>query len=132
MIDNFGRIRERFVDVADGLDAEAAHRRPGGTGNSIVWLLWHTARVQDDHVAGLTGGEQAWHDGWADRFGFPFDRHDIGYGHTSDEVDAVRVERLAGPGGLPRGGAPADARVPRTASTPTSSTGSSTATGTRP
>ena len=94
LIDIFGRIRDRYVDVADDLDPEVAHSRPGGSGNSVAWLLWHTARVQDDHVAGVSGGEQAWHDGWSDRFGFPFDRNDIGYGHSSDEVDAVRVERV--------------------------------------
>ena len=94
LIDIFGRIRERFVDVAGDLDLEVGHHRPGGTGNSIVWLLWHTARVQDDHVAGVGGGQQAWHDGWSDRFGFPLDRHDIGYGHSSDDVDTVRVARV--------------------------------------
>ena len=94
LVDQFGRIRELFTDLPDDLDLEVAHRRPGGTGNPIVWLLWHTARVQDDHVAGLSGGKQAWHDGWAGRFDYPFDRGDIGYGHSSDDVEAVRVEDL--------------------------------------
>ncbi|MET0839877.1 MAG: DUF664 domain-containing protein [Marmoricola sp.] len=94
LVDTFGRLREGYVGVPDGLDAEKAHWRPGGTGNSITWLLWHIARVQDDHIAGLAAGTQSWHDGWAERFGFPFEPGDIGYGHTSDEVDAVRVERL--------------------------------------
>jgi len=94
LIDTFGRIRELYVDLPDGLDVDTAHHRPGGSGNPIVWLLWHTARVQDDHVAGLAGTGQAWHDGWAERFDFPFDRDDIGYGHSSGDVDAVRVDRL--------------------------------------
>jgi uncharacterized damage-inducible protein DinB len=94
LVDQFERIRELYGDLPEGLDLEVAHHRPGGTGNSIAWLLWHTARVQDDHVAGLTGGRQAWEDSWADRFGLPFDRRDIGYGHSSDDVDAVRIERL--------------------------------------
>ncbi len=94
LIDQFERIRELYVDLPDGLDVEAAHHRPGGTGNPIAWLLWHTARVQDDHVAGLSGGRQAWEDGWADRFDLPFDRRDIGYGHSTDDVDALRIERL--------------------------------------
>ena len=92
LVDTFGRIRQLYVDLADDLDPDVAHRRPGGTGNPIVWLLWHIARVQDDHVAGVSGGDQAWPDGWADRFGFPFDAHDIGYGHSADDVDAVRVD----------------------------------------
>ena len=94
LTDAFGRIHALYADIAADLPPEAAQQRPEGTGNSIVWLLWHTARVQDDHVAGLSGGTQAWHDGWAERFALPFDRNDIGYGHSSDEVDAVRVERL--------------------------------------
>ena len=94
LTDAFGRIRELYVDIAADLTPEAAQQRPEGEGNSIVWLLWHTARVQDDHVAGLSGGTQAWHDGWAERLGLSFDKNDIGYGHSSAEVDAVRVERL--------------------------------------
>ncbi len=94
LTDAFGRVRELYVDIAGDLDLERAHDRPDGTGNPIAWLLWHTARVQDDHVVGLSGGQQAWHDGWAERFGLPFDEGDIGYGHSSDEVDAVRIKRL--------------------------------------
>jgi DinB superfamily len=94
LADAFGRVRELYVGIAGDLDAESGHRRPGGTGNPIAWLLWHTARVQDDHVAGLSGTEQAWHAGWAERFGLPFDEDDIGYGHSSDEVDAVRIDRF--------------------------------------
>jgi hypothetical protein len=94
LTDSFGRIRELYVEIAGDLDPETAHRRPQGTGNPIAWLLWHTARVQDDHVSGLTGGTQAWHDGWADRFGLPFEPDDIGFGHSSDDVEAVRIERL--------------------------------------
>ncbi len=92
LVDQFGRIRALYADLPEGLDLDTAHHRLGGTGNSIAWLLWHTARVQDDHIAGVSGGEQAWDDGWRDSFGFPFDAHDIGYGHTSEQVDTVRVE----------------------------------------
>ena len=94
LIDIFGRARQLYVETAQELDLEAAHRRPDGAGNPVVWLLWHTARVQDDHVAGLSGGQQAWHVGWSERFGLPFEAGDIGYGHTSEDVDAVRVERM--------------------------------------
>ena len=95
LTDTFGRIRELYVDVATDLSPEAAHRRPDGVGNHVAWLLWHTARVQDDHVAGLAEGIQAWHDGWEHRFTLPFDSDDIGYGHTSEQVDAARIEDLA-------------------------------------
>jgi uncharacterized damage-inducible protein DinB len=86
----FGRITELYDDVADGLDADALAHRPGGTGNSIGWLLWHLARVQDDHVAALAGEPQVWEQ-WQERFGLPNGTDDIGYGHTSEQVDAVRI-----------------------------------------
>jgi uncharacterized damage-inducible protein DinB len=92
LTDAFDRIRELYVDIADDLAPDAAHHRPEGTGNSIAWLLWHTARVQDDHVAGLAGNRQAWHDGWVEAFALPLDVDDIGYGHTSEQVEAVRIE----------------------------------------
>jgi hypothetical protein len=94
LTDAFGRVRELYVDLADELDLEGAYYRPAGTGNPVAWLLWHTARVQDDHVAGLSGGEQAWHSEWAERLDLPFEEDDIGYGHSTDEVDALRIEQL--------------------------------------
>ncbi len=94
LVDSFDRVRELYVGTLDDLDRETAHRRLEGVGNPIVWLLWHTARVQDDHVAGLSGQPQAWNDGWSQRFALPFDEGDIGYGHSSAEVDAVRVDDL--------------------------------------
>ncbi len=59
-----------------------------------MWLLWHTARVQDDHVAALADVPQAWRD-WAPRLDLPLDLADFGYGHTDAQVDAVRVDDLA-------------------------------------
>jgi Protein of unknown function (DUF664) len=94
LTDTFDRIRELYVDIADDLTPDAVHQRPDGTGNSIAWLLWHAARVQDDHVAGLAGHRQAWHDGWVEAFALPLDVDDIGYGHTSEQVDVVRIEDL--------------------------------------
>jgi hypothetical protein len=94
LVDSFERVRELYVATADDLDLEVAHRRPSGTGNPIVWLLWHTARVQDDHVCGLSGADQAWRSGWSEKLGLPFDEDAIGYGQSSEEVDAVRVDRL--------------------------------------
>ena len=91
--DHFERIRELYADLAADLDSETAHVRPDGTGNPIAWLLWHTARVQDDHVAGLAGVDQAWQQ-WEGRFDLPFDRGDIGYGQSSADVDAVRIPDL--------------------------------------
>ena len=94
LVDAFGRIRETFEEVADGLDPAVLHHRPDGTGNPVGWLLWHLARVQDDHVAGIAGTPQVWEE-WQDRFGLPNGTDDIGYGHTGEQVAAVRIEDAA-------------------------------------
>ncbi len=91
LADAFDRIRQGVVRVTEGLDGAALAYRPDPGANSIAWLLWHLTRVQDDHVSEITRREQAWTaDGWADRLDLPFDAADTGYGHTSEQVDAVR------------------------------------------
>ncbi len=94
LVDAFGRIREVVHEVLDGLPAEHLDVRPDPQANSIAWLVWHLARVQDDHVADVAGRPQAWtEDGWAERFGLELPVVDIGYGHSSDDV--ARVSRLS-------------------------------------
>jgi uncharacterized damage-inducible protein DinB len=90
LTEGFGRITELYDGIADGLDDRTLHERPGGTGNPIGWLLWHLARVQDHHIADLAGQPQVWEE-WQDRLGLPNDSDDVGYGHTSEQVDAVRI-----------------------------------------
>ena len=93
LTDGFERVKESVAQVAEGLTAEQLAHRPGGTGNSIGWLLWHLTRVQDDHVAEVAGTEQVWtSEGWVERFGLPFEPGAIGYGQSSREVSQVRVE----------------------------------------
>ncbi|MDP3890971.1 DinB family protein [Nocardioides sp.] len=89
--DAFGRIEETFAQVAHGLDAEALNARVAPGANPIAWLLWHLARIQDDHVAELAGEPQAW-ESWRERFSLPLDEHDTGYGHGEPEVGAVRID----------------------------------------
>ena len=92
LIDAFDRIRDTGRAAVDGLDDDALAARPTPDANSVGWLVWHLARVQDDHVAHVADLEQVWtRDGFADRFALPFDTGDIGYGHTSAQVGAVRV-----------------------------------------
>lgn len=94
--DAFGRMREGVRRVTDGLDAVSLAYRPDPDANSIAWLVWHSTRVQDDHVSQIAGREQAWIiEGWADRFDLSLEPMDTGYGHTSEQVAAVDVD---GPG----------------------------------
>ncbi len=91
LADGFGRIREIVHDVLDGLSEADLQYRADPDANSICWLIWHLTRVQDDHVAGAGGLTQVWLSRWEERFGLPLDSSDIGYGHASDEVAAVRA-----------------------------------------
>jgi hypothetical protein len=93
LVDAVGRIREVVHRVVQGLTAEQLRFRVDPEANSIAWLVWHLTRIQDDHVAEVAGAEQVWTaQGWAERFGLPFDPRDTGYGHRADEVAAVQVE----------------------------------------
>jgi len=91
LIDAFERIRSTTRKTVEDLDVAALTFRLDSEANTIAWLVWHIARIQDDHIAGLHDGEQVWNAGWYERFGVPFDRSDTGYGHSTDDVAAVRV-----------------------------------------
>lgn len=93
LVDAYGRINEIVHRTVDGLTPDQLAARLDPDANSIGWLVWHLARVQDDHIADAAQIDQVWtSQGWVDRFGLPFDPSAIGYGHSSDEVGAVRVE----------------------------------------
>ena|SRR5438445_570550 len=93
LADGFGRIHEVVHRVVGGLSPEDLSFRPGGSANSIAWLVWHLTRVQDDHVGDAAGVGQVWiSGGWHERFGLPFDPADTGYGHSAKDVAAVTVE----------------------------------------
>jgi uncharacterized damage-inducible protein DinB len=93
LADAFGRVREIVHRTVTGLTPEELAVRLDEEANSIGWLVWHLTRVQDDHVAGVAGTEQAWTaGGWADRFGLPFPPGELGYGQSSAQVAQVRVE----------------------------------------
>ncbi len=98
LVDGFGRIREVAHEVLDDLDDAGLEYRPDSQANPICWLIWHLTRVQDDHIAGVSGLEQVWFLGWEEQFGLPLDPGDIGYGHDPDQVAVVRAPRdlLAG------------------------------------
>jgi uncharacterized damage-inducible protein DinB len=92
LIDGLGRVREVVHEVAAGLTAEQLAYRPVPTANSICWLIWHLARVQDAQIAEVAGREQVWiAQDWASRFGLPPGYADTGYGHSPGEVGAFQV-----------------------------------------
>lgn len=93
--DAFGRIGTIVSGVLDGLSPRQANWRPGGAGNSVTWLVWHLSRSQDEQIADAAGLESVFRrGGYADRFGFALDPESTGYGHSSEQVDAVQVDSL--------------------------------------
>ena len=97
--DAFTRLIEHVDELTDGLTEDQAGYRPSPSANSIAWLIWHSARVQDIQLTPIAGVEQVWtHEGWVDRFGLDLPRNDTGYGHGPEEVAKVRapVDLLAG------------------------------------
>jgi hypothetical protein len=97
--DAFTRLIEHVDEITDGLTDEQADYRPSPSANSIAWLIWHSARVQDIQLAPIAGIEQVWTaGGWVDRFGLDLPRDDSGYGHGPAEVAKVHasVDLLAG------------------------------------
>jgi len=97
--DAFTRLIEHVDEVTDGLTDDQANYRPSPGANSIAWLIWHSARVQDIQLAPIAGVDQVWtRDGWVDRFGLDLPRNDTGYGHGPDEVAKVQAsaDLLAG------------------------------------
>lgn len=99
LTDAFTRLIEHADGITDGLTEEVADYQPAPHANSIAWLLWHSARVQDIQIAQIAGVEQVWtRDGWVDGFGLDLPRDDSGYGHGPAEVAKVRApaQLLAG------------------------------------
>ena len=90
LLDAYGRVQEEVHGAVDGLTVDQLGTRLDPGANSIAWLVWHLTRVQDDHVADAFDTEQAWtSEGWAERFGLPFDPRETGYGQDSDGVAAL-------------------------------------------
>ena len=88
----FGRIPDLVRGAVEGLDADQLSVRPNGTGNSIAWLVWHLTRVEDNHLADAFGHDEVWlAAGYAERWALDLEPLDTGYGHSTEQVDAVIV-----------------------------------------
>ena len=93
LADGFGRIAETLPSIVDGLSVDDLLWRPYDRANSIAWILWHIARMEDAQIAPLAGTDEVWtRDGWVERFGLPYARRAMGYGQSAEEVAAFRLE----------------------------------------
>ncbi len=94
LLELYGRIPPLAHDAVEGLDLDELTVQPGPGANTIAWLVWHLARVQDHHVSEILDTTQIWVEGeWAASFGLEPDPSDIGYGHSAAEMSAVRPDR---------------------------------------
>jgi uncharacterized damage-inducible protein DinB len=88
----YGQIQETLRRAVEGLTADQLTHRAGPGANTIGWLAWHLARVQDDHVADVADSEQVWTaEDWVGRFHLPFPPEATGYGFDAEQVGQVRV-----------------------------------------
>ncbi|WP_329008205.1 DinB family protein [Micromonospora rifamycinica] len=89
----YGQLPDLVRAAVDGLSPDELCRAPGEGANPVGWLVWHLTRIQDQQVAELSGADQVWVTGdWAARFGLPADPADTGFGHTPEQVAAVRPQ----------------------------------------
>ena len=93
LTDAYDRVAGLVPGVVEGLSTDDLLWRPDPDANHVAWLVWHLTRVQDDHLADVGGIEQVWtSEGWQEPFGLPYDAGALGYGMSSDEVGAFRLE----------------------------------------
>lgn len=88
-------------DLLSGLSEAQVRGRPHPGVNTIAWLLWHWARVEDVGVNRFIADRpQVLDAGWLDRLGV--ERRDVGTGMSDAEVDGlsarVDLEALRGYG----------------------------------
>ncbi|MDP9444429.1 MAG: DinB family protein [Actinomycetota bacterium] len=93
LVDGFGRVREVVDAATAGLTLDQLTWRADAEANTVAWLVWHLTRIEDDHLAAAFGTDQVWTSvGWAERFDLPFADTATGYGQSSADVAAVRVD----------------------------------------
>ncbi|MEI9913927.1 MAG: DinB family protein [Candidatus Saccharibacteria bacterium] len=90
ILDLFSRIENVVHKVLKDISDDDLTSRPSPEANTIAWLVWHLTRIQDDHIADLTGSTQVW-DEWYEKFGFSFSKDATGYGQSADEVAEVKA-----------------------------------------
>ena len=83
--------RRRVYAATEPLSEEEMRWRPDAESNSIAFLVWHTARVEDRLVNVFARGEQeVWlRDDWSARTGIPEGDHGVNY--TLEQVTALPV-----------------------------------------
>ena len=80
--------RALVEDLLKRLSEHQIRARPHPGVNTVAWLIWHAARVEDVGVNRfITDGAQVLDDGWRARLGV--ERRDVGTGMNDAEVDRL-------------------------------------------
>ena len=91
LLELYGRTGPLAAEAVDGLDAPQLATAPQPGANTIAWLVWHMARVQDHHIAELLDEPQLWVTGdWAVGMALEPDPRNTGYGHSAEQVASIR------------------------------------------
>ncbi|MDQ2796276.1 MAG: DinB family protein [Actinomycetota bacterium] len=98
LVEGFSRTPDLVGRALDGLSEADLIRRVDPDANTVAWLIWHTARMQDGQVTrarralGSAGADQVWTAaGYAERFGLDVGDDQVGYGMTPDQVAQVKA-----------------------------------------
>jgi DinB family protein len=85
----YQELHRRLVDdLLSGLTEAQARGRPHPGVNTVAWLIWHSARIEDVGVNRfLADRPQVLDDGWAGRLAAS--RRDVGTGMSDAEVDSL-------------------------------------------
>ncbi|MFG1927271.1 DinB family protein [Cryptosporangium sp. NPDC048952] len=93
LTDSYGRLPDLVRSAVEGLTPEQLRWAPADGANTIGWLVWHLARIQDLQIADVLDEDQIYVAGdWGARFGLKSDASDHGYGHTPAQVAGVHPE----------------------------------------
>ena len=83
--------RSMVRKALDGLSDEEVAKRPNSECNSMAWLLWHIARVEDSLVSAMDGSGELWADGWAEKCGISAETEGMGFGHKAEDLESFSV-----------------------------------------
>ena len=84
-----------LTKALDGLTQEEAAWSPGAECNSIAFILWHMARVEDYHIIRVVQHQEEVYEaeGWREKLGTP--PKDTGYEYSIEQLRAWPVLKLA-------------------------------------
>ena len=95
IVKSLDESRQYIAGAIKGLSQDELAWRPKAHSNSIAFLLWHVARVEDLWINRiLLGGKEIYEaEGWYKKFGTP--AQDSGFGYDVEKLNSWPVPRLA-------------------------------------